>query len=120
VGHGLSGAEALITHVATGTGFAPEFGRKLRGWSQEHWDETVSALRARDLLDDAGALTSAGNELRTKVEDLTDELAYAPWRTVPDDAVQELVTLGEAIRDAVREAGAIPMNAFGPRYGQHR
>jgi hypothetical protein len=35
VSHGLSGAEALITHVATGTGFDPEFGRKLRGWSQE-------------------------------------------------------------------------------------
>ena len=120
VGHGLSGAEALITHVATGTGFAPEFGRKLRGWSQEQWDETVSALRARDLLDDAGALTSAGNDLRTKVEDPTDELAYAPWRTVPDGDVQELVTLGEAIRDAVRDAGAIPMSAFGPRYGQHR
>ena len=120
VGHGLSGVEALITHVATGTGFAPEFGRKLRGWSQEQWDETVAALRARDLLDDAGALTSAGNELRTKVEDLTDKLAYAPWRTVPDADVRELVTLGEAIRDAVRDAGAIPMNAFGPRYGQHR
>ena len=120
VGHGLNGAEALVTHVATGTGFAPEFGRKLRGWSEEQRDETVSALRARDLLDDAGALTSAGNELRTTVEDLTDELAYAPWRTVPDDDVQELVTLGEAIRDAVRDAGAIPTNAFGPRYGQHR
>jgi hypothetical protein len=33
VTHGLSGIEALITHVATGTGFDPEFGRRLRGWS---------------------------------------------------------------------------------------
>lgn len=120
VGHGLSGIEALITHVATGTGFDPEFGRKLRGWSQEQWDETVDALRARNVLDGAGLLTTAGNNLRTKVEDLTDELAHPPWLTVPDDEVAEVVALGETIRDAVRDAGAFPTNAFGPRYGQHR
>jgi hypothetical protein len=120
VGHGLSGIDALITHVATGTGFRAEFGRKLRGWSEQQWEEAVSALRARGLLDDAGQLTPSGTDLRTKVEDLTDELAYAPWRTMSDEDVAELVTLGEAIRDAVRAAGAIPMNAFGPRYGQHR
>ncbi len=120
VSHGLSGIEALITHVATGTGFDPEFGRLLRGWSREQWDETVSVLRARGLLDDADQLTAAGTELRTKIEDLTDELAYAPWRTVADDDVQELVALGEIIRDSVRAAGVFPTNAFGSRHGQHR
>jgi len=30
VAHGLSGIEALITHIATGTGFNPEVGRLLR------------------------------------------------------------------------------------------
>ena len=120
VTHGLSGIEALITHIATGTGFDPEFGRRLRGWSREQWSEAVDALTKRGLLDDDGQLTAAGNELRTKVEDLTDELAYAPWRTVPDGDVQELVALGEVIRDAVRTAGVFPANAFGPRYGQHR
>lgn len=120
VSHGLSGAEALITHIATGTGFDPAFGRKLRGWSQQQWDETVDALRTRDLLDDTGALTAAGSDLRTRIEDLTDELAHAPWRTLSDDEVQELAALGEIIRDAVRAAGAFPTNAFGPRYGQPR
>ena len=65
-------------------------------------------------------LTSAGNELRTKVEDLTDELAYAPWRTVPDDDVQELVTLGEVDSGRRPRRRRDPGNAFGPRYGQHR
>jgi Helix-turn-helix family len=120
VAHGLSGIEALITHVATGTGFDPEFGRKLRGWSREQWDAAVDALRSRELLDGDGQLTAAGNELRTKIEDLTDDLAVAPWRTVSDADVQELVSLGEIIRDAVRAAGVFPANAFGPRYGQHR
>jgi hypothetical protein len=120
VTHGVSGIEALITHVATGTGFTPEFGRMLRGWSQQQWDEAVGALRTRDLLDDAGQLTTAGNDLRTSIEDLTDQLAFAPWQTLSDDDVQELAALGETIRDSVRAAGIVPTNAFGPRYGQHR
>lgn len=118
--HGLSGVEALITHIATGTGFAPEFGRRLRGWSPEQWGDAIDTLRSRNLLDDAGELTAAGNDLRTKIEDLTDDLAYAPWRTLADDDVQELVALGEVIRDCVSAAGVIPTQAFGPRYGQHR
>jgi hypothetical protein len=120
VTHGLSGIEALITHIATGTGFDPEFGRRLRGWSQQQWDDAVDGLRDRALLDDAGQLTDAGNVLRAGIEDLTDELAYAPWQTVSDDDVQELLALGEIIRDGVRAAGVFPANAFGPRYGQHR
>jgi hypothetical protein len=92
----------------------------LRGWSQDQWDDAVSTLTARGLLDDAGQLTAAGGDLRTRIEDLTDELAFAPWRNVSDDEVQELVGLGEAIRDCVRAAGVFPANAFGPRYGQHR
>lgn len=90
------------------------------GWSQQQWDDAVDSLRTRDLLDDAGQLTAAGNDLRTSIEDLTDELAYAPWQTVSDDDVQELVALGEIIRDGVRAACVFPTNAFGPRYGQHR
>ncbi len=117
---GLSGIEALITHIATGTGFDPEFGRRLRGWSQEQWDSAVDALGSRGVLDAQGQLTAAGNELRTQIEDLTDRLAFAPWQTVPDDDVQELVSLGEIIRDCVRAAGVFPSHAFGPRYGQHR
>lgn len=120
VTHGLSGIEALITHVATGTGFDPEFGRRLRGWSQDQWDAAVDGLRSRGLLDGDGRLTAAGNELRAKIEDMTDELAFAPWRLLSDDDVQELVSLGKTIRDRVGAAGVFPVNAFGPRYGQHR
>jgi Helix-turn-helix family len=82
--HGLSCIEALITHVATGTGFDPAFARRLRGWSQQQWDEAVDALRARDLLADADRLTPVNEQVRIKVEDLTDELSYAPWQFVSD------------------------------------
>jgi hypothetical protein len=88
--------------------------------SQQQWDEAVDALRARDLLADAARLTSAGEQVRTNIEDLTDELAYAPWQAVSDDDERELVALGGIIGDAVRAAAVFPSNAFGPRYGQHR
>lgn len=120
IAHGLSGIEALITHIATGTGFDPQFGRRLRGWSQEQWDEAVDNLRSRDLIDCDGQLTAAGQALRTQIEDLTDQLAFAPWRTLSDDDARELVSLGELIRDSVRAAGVFPADAFGPRYGQPR
>ena len=113
VAHGLSGLEALITHTATGIGFNAKFGRRLRGWSREQWDAAVDGLRARGLLDDAGQITDSGAEQRSKIEDLTDELAYAQWRTLPDDEATELVALATLIRDAVQAAGVFPSGAFG-------
>ena len=81
VTHGLSGIEALITHVATGTGFDPEFGRN------------AARLEPRAVGRSGRAIARAGPARRRrpadgrpetncarKVEDLTDELAYAPWR----------------------------------------
>jgi hypothetical protein len=118
--HGLTGLESLITHTATGIGFDPEFGRKLRGWTREQWDAGVDGLRGRGLLDQDGVLTQAGRDLRSAIEDRTDDLAYAPWRTLSDDEVGELVRTAAAFREAVQSAALFPAGAFGPRYGQHR
>lgn len=83
VANGLSGLEALITHTVTGIGFSVPFVQGLRGWSEEQWADGVARLRARGLIDGAGALTDAGVQLRTRVEDLTDELACAPGPRCP-------------------------------------
>ena len=120
VTHRLGGLEALITHIATGIGFTAEFGRRLRGWSREQWAAGVEGLRARGLLDDDGELTEHGAKLRSAIEDLTDQLAHAPWQTLSDEQAWELTGLARDIRDAVRAAGRFPAGAFGPRYGQHR
>ena len=58
-------------------------------------------------------ITDSGAEQRSKIEDLTDELAYAQWRTLPDDEATELVALATLIRDAVQAAGVFPSGAFG-------
>uniref|UniRef100_UPI0031D29D2B SCO6745 family protein n=1 Tax=Mycobacterium sp. TaxID=1785 RepID=UPI0031D29D2B len=118
VTHGLSGLEALITHTATGIGFNPEYARRLRGWSRDEWNAAVEGLISRGLLGADGELTPAGAQLRSTIEDLTDELGFAPWRALPADQADELAEFAKAIRVAV--AGVFPAELFGPRHGQPR
>ncbi|MCW2688749.1 MAG: hypothetical protein JWR37_3639 [Mycobacterium sp.] len=120
VTHRLNGLEALVTHTAMGIGFKADFARLLRGWSDEQWAAAVEGLRARGLVDASGELTDEGTKLRSKIENLTDKLAYPPWRTLSNDQVSELIGLAELVREAVRAAGLIPTAGLGPRYGQHR
>jgi hypothetical protein len=70
------------------------------------------------LLDVDGELTAAGTELRSRIEDLTDTLAYEPWRTLSDDDRNEVTAVAKVIRQ--RAAGLFPGGAFGPRYDEHR
>lgn len=91
--HGLDGLEAVITAHADGKGLDPATVRGFRGWSEGEWDEAEAGLRARGLLDDAGALTSAGRTLRAAVEDSTDELASAPWTQLHQARSTRLLSL---------------------------
>jgi hypothetical protein len=118
--NGLSGLDALITHTATGIGFNADFARRSRGWSRDQWNAGTEHLTSRGLLRSDGELTPAGIDLRSTVEDLTDELGYPPWRTLPSGQFDELVGLAKLIRQAVQASGFFPTGAFGPRFGQHR
>jgi len=135
----LSGLDALITHTVTGMSFSVDdpqrralvnFARLLRGWSDEQWKAGVESLRERGLVDDAGTLTSAGNETRSRIEDLTDRLAYPPWRMLSDGDGCDVAAMARAIRAALQTAplallnkmaaGPFPGEAPGPWYGEHR
>jgi helix-turn-helix protein len=107
-------------HSATGIGFTNDFARRLRGWTSEQWDAGVDGLRVRGLLDEAGALMPLGNELRSRIEDLTDDLAYPPLRTISDDDAAELSRLTKVVREAVLASGFLPAAGSGARYGAHR
>ncbi len=120
VTHGLSGLEALISYAATGIGFTAQSARRLRGWSNDEWNAATEDLITRGILDRDGELTTAGTELRSRIEDLTDELGYPPWRTLPAEQADELVGFAKVIRAAVQAAGIFPTGVFGPRYGQPR
>lgn len=117
---GLSGLDALVTHTASGIGFAPVPARRLRGWKQEEWDACESDLRERGLLDRHAELSGEGFEVRELVEDLTDDLAVAPWETAGEDAAERLLDLTVPWRDSIAEGGGFPSGLFGPRYGDAR
>ncbi|NLU83046.1 hypothetical protein [Rhodococcus sp. HNM0569] len=117
---GLSGLDALVTHTASGYGFSEKFARRSRGWTEQQWAAGVSALRDRELLDDAGALTEMGREIRTVVEDLTDDLATAPWSALGEDGARRLGELAQPWIDEVRAAKIFPPGTFGPRHGSAR
>jgi hypothetical protein len=58
--------------------------------------------------------------LRTEIEDLTDRLAFAPWKTLEDDEVAELERFAVVMRQAVVDADVFPPGAFASRWGAHR
>ncbi|OBG88262.1 hypothetical protein A5698_24655 [Mycobacterium sp. E136] len=120
VANGLSGLEALVSHTATGIGFSVPFAQALRGWSEDQWRAGLARLQSRGLIDGDGALTDAGRQLRARVEDLTDELGYAPWSALTDDDGHHIAVVAKRIRDAVSAAKLFPSGAFGPRYGEPR
>ncbi|MGC0364299.1 hypothetical protein ABH922_002283 [Rhodococcus sp. 27YEA15] len=118
---GLDGLDSLITHTATGIGFEEDFARKRRGWSAEQWKDGVASLEDRELLDRrTGALTEEGRELREVVEDLTDELAFAPWEALGESGVARLTELAAPWRTSLLEQEVFPAALFGPRFGEAR
>lgn len=118
--HELSGLEALITHTLAGIGFSVDFAKALRGWSDDQWNAGLASLAERGLVDGNGELAAAGFELRSQIEDLTDQLGYRPWRVLTDADGAEIAALAGEINARVQAANVFPAGAFGPRYGQDR
>ncbi len=110
----LSGLDALVTHTATGYGFEENFARKRRGWSENQWNEASASLTDREILDSAGHLTDHGKDLRALVEDITNDLALAPWAALGEDGAARLVELATPWRRQLLEQKVFPDGIFGP------
>lgn len=108
----LSGIEALITHTATGRGFQVPAAKALRMWSDEQWSAAQHGLQQRGLLDADGALSTAGVDLRERVEAETDRLSAAPWRGVDSAAVEDFIAYARGLTRKVVAAGAFPDTVF--------
>jgi hypothetical protein len=111
---GLTGLEALITHVVTGRGFSEQGARATRGWSEEDWTATVDALTERGLLAD-GQLTAEGTDLRARIEAETDELSAAPWEHLGPERTARVVELGRGLSARLVAGGAYPPDLFAAR-----
>lgn len=115
VAEGLSGLEAIVTHVATGTSFRVEVAREMRGWSEAEWAAAGDDLRERGLLAADGTLTEAGHALRAAVEERTDAAAATPYRRLGEERVGRLVELAKPLSRLVRKNGGIPRELFARR-----
>jgi len=110
--NGLSGVEALVTHVATGAGFTVDAAKLTRGWSDEQWTATEQRLRDRGLLDGDGALTGEGVAVRDRVETATEAAARGPWDHLGPEKLARLEELGRDLTRRVVSAGAFPKGVF--------
>ncbi|WP_434095393.1 SCO6745 family protein [Streptomyces lanatus] len=109
---GLDPIESLVSFAAIGAASVERF--ESRGWSPEEWESARGRLAARGLVDAdaeadaAGAATEAGRELRRTVEEQTDQLAAAPWRSLTAAEVDRLVELLGEFWVAVLSSGLLP------------
>jgi hypothetical protein len=112
LGHGVSGIDAIVSHVATGRGFVADFARRSRGWSSEQWAAATHELQVRGILDPGGRLTEAGAGLRASVEGDTDRMAAEPWLSEDRSAVQRLIELGKELSRIAVANGAFQPGVF--------
>jgi hypothetical protein len=107
--HGLDGLESLVTALAAGSGIDAATIRRVRGWTEEEWDQGVERLRSRGILDAAGALTAEGRGVRTAVEEMTDRLADDVWAAMDERSRERLF-------DSLRRLSTLLENPDGIRY----
>lgn len=78
---GLSGCEAVVSHVAAG-GAPRAWIRDEAGWNPDDEAHAVDRLRRRGWLDIDGRITEAGRAGRQRIESLTDRLDLPVWEAV--------------------------------------
>ena len=66
----------------------------------------MDRLRRRGLVDATGHLTEAGREVKRRIEDLTDELAEAPYATLAAAELDALVAGLEPVSRRLQETGS--------------
>jgi hypothetical protein len=121
VSEGLSGVDAHVTHIATGT-MPVDLMRGTRAWSDVAYQNAVESLIERGLVaradDGALSLTETGLAQRQRIEDMTDELAAAPYRAAGEAACAELRAAGRPFSQALVDAGLSPMRRLPPPEAQ--
>lgn len=103
----LDPVESLVSFAAVGAASVERF--ESRGWSDAAWSAARDRLAARGLVDEGdGTATEAGRAVRDQVEQDTDRLAAAPWRSLGQADTDRLVELLGDYWVAVLSSGLLP------------
>ena len=105
---GLSGAEALVVHAASGDVPAGLL-KSSRAWPDDGWNEAVEAVRRRGWLDPGPELilSDRGRAHRQELEDQTDRLALPAYDALGEAGCQRLREASRPLSQAVVEAGML-------------
>jgi hypothetical protein len=104
---GISGRECNVLHAAAGR-VPADMIKRARDYDDGQWAQYQDALRQRGLLDAAGALTDAGADLKTHIEETTDAVALQVLDALDDDEVEALFRAVTPIARKVVAAGDVP------------
>jgi len=88
---GLTGCQAIV--LRSGMDLGRELMQQARGWSDDDWSAAAAVLATRGWLDEAGRATGAGIDGYRRVEEITDELAAAPWDAIGAGSTARLADL---------------------------
>lgn len=109
----LDGVEAhvLAAHAAEGSA-RPEQLREARGWTDDEWAAAVERLAGRGLVEvdgDVVRATDDGHLVHARIEHVTDEIAWQPFRDGLTDAGRDLLpTVLRPFTRAVLSSGVLP------------
>lgn len=102
VAAGFTGCEVVVLRSSL-DGDAERY-RPYRRWDDAEWAAATTSLTERGWLDGAGVPTEAGRAVYAGVEQVTDQLAGAPWRAVGESGTARLV---ELLTPIVRDVQAV-------------
>jgi hypothetical protein len=103
----ISGRECNVLHSVADR-VPRDMIMRSRQYDDDEWEQCSRRLAARGLLDEAGALTAAGADLKRDLEDATDRAALSAFDTLDDDEIDALFRTLTPITRAVVGAGDIP------------
>jgi hypothetical protein len=104
---GVSGRESNVLHAAAGR-VPQDMIMRSRDYDEQQWGHYRDRLARRGLLDGDGALTDAGQDLKQRIEEITDRLALSALDGLDDDKVERLFGALTPITRKVVAAGDVP------------
>ena len=103
----ISGLGCHLLMVADGRG-SPEVIQKIRGWTQEEWEDEAIYLNKRGWLDSSMRYTDVGRSQRKRIEADTDKGCLELCSALDKTTVTNSLLALEAVAQYLIESGVVP------------